>query len=98
MIRTYYHATSYENFDSILDQGIKRGCDKVVYLCEKPEEAARFLAIRGVNPIIVFAVNIEEDLVEESFDHSEAFFKCKAYTYPDDIDFNDIVEAYKYER
>lgn len=97
MTRTYYHATSMENFESILDQGIKRGCDKVVYLCEKPDEAARFLLVRGISPIIAFGVNVKESLVEESFDHSEAFFKCKAYTYPDDIDSEDIVEAFKYE-
>lgn len=98
MTRTYYHATSMENLESILDQGIRRGCDNVVYLCERPEEAARFPAIHGINPIIVFGVNVEDDLVTESFDHSERFFKCKAYMYPDDIDANDIVEALKYER
>lgn len=98
MTRTYYHATSAENLESILDQGIRKGCDNVVYLCEKSEEAARFPAIRGINPIIVFGVNVEESMVEESFDHNERFFGCKAYTYPDDIDRDDIVEAFKYER
>lgn len=97
MTKTYYHATKFENLSSILGRGILRGYDKVVYLCEKPEEACRFLAIRGISPILVCQVQLEEELVSESFDHNENFFKCKAYTYPDDISVDDISDYLRYE-
>lgn len=98
MTKTYYHATPFENLDSIMDQGLHKGCDGVVYLTEKPEEAARFVAIRGYRQILVVGVELEEDLVSESFDHNEAFFGCRAYTYPDEIPANEITEFLKYER
>ena len=84
-MKYYYHATPMENYDSIHEKGILRGCDRVIYLAEEPEEAARFVAIRGYKEILVCKVYIDENLVEESFDHNENFFKCKAYTYPQDI-------------
>lgn len=98
MTKTYYHATPFENLESIMDQGIHRGCDGVVYLTERPEEAARFVAIRGYRNILVLGVNIEEDMVKESFDHSQAFFKCRAYMYQDDIEPDDIIEFLQYQR
>lgn len=97
MTKTYYHATPFENLESIMDQGLHKGCDGVVYLTEKPEEAARFVAIHGCTKILVLGVELEEDLVDESFDHSEAFFKCRAYTYPDDIPADEITEFLRYE-
>lgn len=98
MTKTYYHATPFENLESIMDQGILRGCDGVVYLTEKPEEAARFVAIRGCREILVLGIELEEDLVNESFDHSKTFFKCKAYMHSDDIPADEITEFLKYER
>lgn len=97
MTKTYYHATPFENLESIMDQGLHKGCDGVVYLTEKPEEAARFVAIRGCKKILVLGMELEEDLVNESFDHSEVFFKCKAYSYSDDIPADEITEFLKYE-
>lgn len=97
MTKTYYHATLFENLESIMDQGIRKGYDGVVYLTEKPEEAVRFIAIRGYEKILVLGVELEEDLVNESFDHSEAFFKCKAYTYHEDIPADEITEFMRYE-
>lgn len=98
MTKTYYHATPFENLESIMDQGIRKGCDGVVYLTERPEEAVRFVAIRGYMKILVLGVDIEEDMVTESFDHSQVFFKCRAYMYPEDISSNEIREIYTYER
>lgn len=52
----------------------------------------------GTKKILVIEVVIEDDLVEESFDHSEAFFKCKAYYYPQDTpidEFGDNVKTYE---
>lgn len=90
MSKIYYHATPYENLESIIkDQEIHRGCDGVVYLTEKPDEAVRFVAIRGYKKILVFGLELDDGKVSESFDHSEVFFKCKAYTYPEDIKLED---------
>lgn len=97
MTKTYYHATPFENLESILEKGIRRGCDGVVYLTEKPEEAAGFVAIRGHKKILVAGVDIEKDMVTESFDHSQAFFKCKAYVYPEDISLGEIRGFLQYE-
>ena len=97
MKKVYYHATPYENLGSILDKGIQIGFDGVVYLCEKPYEAARFVAIRGCNKIICLGVEIEDNMVEESFDHNQVFFKCNAYIYPKEISVDKIVSFSKYE-
>ena len=98
MIKTYYHATPFENLESIMALGIFKGYDGVVYLTEKPEEAARFVAIRGCRQILILGVKLEEELVNESFDHSQAFFGCRAYTYNNDISVDEITEFLKYER
>ena len=98
MLKSYYHATPFENVNSIFKKGIVKGCDGVVYLTEKPEEAAMFVAIRGYKKILVIEVEVEDYLVEESFDHSQAFFKCKAYLYPHDIaidEFGDNIKTYE---
>lgn len=97
MTKTYYHATPFENLNSIMTQGIRKGCDGVVYLTERPEDAAKFVAIRGCTKILVLGVDIEEDMVTESFDHSEVFFKCKAYMYSENISSDDVREIYTYE-
>lgn len=97
MTKTYYHATPFENLASILDKGIlKSKLDGVVYLAEKPEEAARFIAIRLCREILVCEVQVEEDMVEEMFDHCEAFFQCKAYGYHDNIEPDAITNFLKY--
>lgn len=99
MTKTYYHATSFENLESIMvkDQIIRKGCDGVVYLTEKPKDACKFLLVRGVRKILVIGVNLEEDMVSESFDHSQAFFKCRAFTYPEDIPFDCFESAQTFE-
>lgn len=98
MTKTYYHATPYENLASILDKGIQTGYDGVVYLCEQPEDAAKFIAIRGHREILVLGVEIESNMVSESFDHSFTFFGCEAYTYPENISTDEIISFSKYER
>jgi len=96
MLKTYYHATPYENLESIMSKGLLKGYDGVIYLTEKPEEAARFVAIRGYHKILVIGIEIEEDKVEESFDHSQVFFKCRAYMYSEDIEPDKLTYLYKY--
>ncbi len=78
----YYHAAPPEVMEQILNDGvIKASWDGFVYLCKKPEEAARFVAIRGYHNIDVIEVDLNENEVQESHDHSETFFGCKAYVY-----------------
>ena len=97
MTKTYYHATPFENLNSIVENGIKRSkYDGLVYITEKPEEAARFIAIRLCKEILVCEVQVEEDLVEETFDHNERFFKCRAYGYRGDIEPDAITNYIKY--
>lgn len=93
----YYHATPYENLWSILDKGIKLGHDRVVYLTDNPKSAAMFLAIRGCKDILVVEVSLSSNKVSESFDHSEAFFKCKAYTYDKPISTSRIKNYFRYD-
>lgn len=90
MLKSYYHATPFENLAPIFSEGIKTGCDGVIYLANKSEEAARFVAIRGHKKILTIEVKVDESLVEESFDHSESFFKCKAYLYPKNISIDEF--------
>ena len=98
MLKSYYHATPFENLGSIMENGIQTGCDGVVYLTEKPEEAARFVAVRGYKKILTIEVRLEESMVKESFDHSEMFFKCKAYSYSENIsidEFGDNIRTFE---
>ena len=79
-----YHGTSYNNMLKIMSHGIEPSCDGLVYLCEKPEDCAKFLYIRGIKDIVVFKVRIPKKLehnLHETFDHSYEFFKCKAFGY-----------------
>lgn len=91
-MRKYYHATEEKNLDSIIEKGILPGVDGGVYLTETPEDAYKFVAIRvfSIDPIPVLEVELDESLVEESFDHSQAFFKCRAFRYPGPIPVNQI--------
>lgn len=81
----YYHATDVKNIGSIIAEGIKPGYDGVVYLCETPEDSLKFMLVHGYHEAAVFEVELDSSEVEESFDHSQAFFKCKAYMYPGTI-------------
>lgn len=97
MLRTYYHATPYENLLSILAGGILRGADGVVYLTEKQDEAARFLLARGCRDILSIGVLIDDEKVEETFDHNQSFFKCRAFGYFEDINQVDMISFFRYE-
>lgn len=93
----YYHATSPDKALQIVDDGeIKPGIDHIIYLADSVENAVKFVAIRGINPIIVFEIEVpDEALVHETFDHSYTFFECKSYGYPESIDtmcVNDAIE------
>lgn len=97
MTRPYYHATPFINLNSIVEAGIRKGTDGVVYLTTEPKDAVKFVAIRGYKEVLVCRVDLEESLIAESFDHNEAFFGCKAWTYGEDIPPESIEEFTKYE-
>lgn len=86
MRKKYYHAATPETMKKIIADGVvKRGWDGCVYLCEKPQDAAKFVAIRGHDEVAVIEVILPANKVKESFDHSVQFFQCKAFMYEEDI-------------
>lgn len=94
---TFYHATTPECAEKIAASGcIKKGMDNCVYLCNTAADACKFLAIRGIKKVIVFEVEIKKEEVQESFDHSEAFFQCKAYISTKNIQRKSIKTAWEY--
>lgn len=86
--KIYYHATRASNLPSILEEGfIHTGCDGIVYLTESVEDALKFVALRVMDEdIYILGIKgLDESKVEETFDHSYAFFQCRSYGYPEDI-------------
>lgn len=84
--KKYYHATSEDNLISILSSGLKVGPDHRIYLTAHDDEAVRFLLFRGVEKVITFEITVPDmKKLEESFDHSYEFFKCKCFAYPENI-------------
>lgn len=95
-MKKYYHATPSKNLLSIMSEGIKTGCDGVVYLAETREDALKFICIRCFEDIVIFEVKLSEDKVDETFDHSQQFFKCKAYGYAGNISRKAIQNVWEY--
>ena len=96
----YYHAATPDTMEKILNDGVlkKSPWDGVVYLCKDPIDACKFLVVRGFTCLKVIEVELDENEVMESFDHSEAFFQCKAYMYPGNIELtgSEPVEDYSF--
>lgn len=84
-MKYFYHATSYENLISIYEKGIlAQNAEGIVYMTEKPEEAARFVVIHGISKILCVKIKIpksKENNIIETFDHSYNLFKCRAFAY-----------------
>jgi hypothetical protein len=92
-MKIYYHATDSDNLSSILDNGLKVGCDGVVYMTEKEDDAVKFVMFRGCKKIVVLKIKVykrDEKNVVETFDHSPRFFKCRAFGYMGNIDKSNI--------
>lgn len=86
-----------ETMEKIIADGVvKRGWDGCVYLCEKPQDAAKFVAIRGHDEVAVIEVILPANKVKESFDHSVQFFQCKAFMYEEDIKVRPNAEVVEY--
>lgn len=91
-----YHATELSNLPAIKEQGIKTNLGGV-FFAEHADLAATFLFLRGIDNIVVLAVELDESDVQESFDHSEEWFKrtlkkdsCKCYIYSHNVSPTDI--------
>lgn len=97
--KIYYHATPYENLGSIVCNGIKaNNIEGLVYLCEKEEDAIKFLAIRGIRNFCTFKVIIKKPkFLIETFDHNYMFFKCRCFGYQGDIPADWIEPSKKWE-
>lgn len=102
-MKTYYHATLEKNLESIINDGLKRNkIENAIFLCERPEDAAKFLRVRGFTRFVVIPVRVHERFIQESFDHSASFFRCRCWMYfkdvpPRNIDKDDII-IYEYKK
>lgn len=81
----FYHATTMENALQIAEDGVIRAHFGEVFFCKAPLDACKFLILRGLRRVGVFEVELDERDVEESFDHNEHFFGCKAYIHHGDV-------------
>lgn len=83
----YYHAAPKETMIKIVGEGvIKESWDGMVYLCKEAVDACKFLIMRGMREMSVIEIELEENEVSESYDHNEAFFRCKAYMHNGNIE------------
>lgn len=94
----YYHATSEKAFNSIMKEGvIKTGIDGIIYLTISREDALKFIGFRLIGqPIYMLEVELNDNDVFETFDHSYKFFKCKSYGVDKNIDVSNITNVWKY--
>lgn len=95
-LRTLYHATPLSNLGSICCDGIKPGIDGIVYFCDSALDSLKFAMVHGVKEVLVCTCKLPAVDVFETFDHSEAFFKCKCYGVNHTVSPGDIVEYTKY--
>ena len=99
MLKKYYHATGKWLMDSIIREGIIRtGAFGEIYFCEKPEDAMKFVAIRGYEEVDVIEFELLEEKVEESFDHSFEFWKFRAFTYDKNVVLKGNENVFRYRR
>ena len=100
MERHLYHATNALNYISILESGLRPGIDGIVYLAETPEDAIKFVIVKGISRILVVEIRVPLELsntIIETFDHSEAFFKCRAFGSIVPIELDRIVDYYMFD-
>lgn len=97
MNKKYYHATLKTNTESILNEGIHQGSDRCVYLTDNPYDCCKFLMIRVVKPedMQIFEVELPEEEVFESNDHSKSFFGCDAYCIYRDVEDYEITNIFE---
>ena len=93
----YYHATTEKTMEKIFTDGaIRKSWDGCVYLCTTAVDACKFLILRGIKRMIVVEVELDESEVEESHDHNEHFFQCKAHIHHGDIEVTGAEPTWEY--
>ena len=94
----YYHGTSYSNLLKIIEDGkIKTSIEGLVYLAKTKEEAFRFVALRYMTEdIAVIELELNESKIIETFDHSQKFFKAKAFGYEGAINTKNVTNCSNY--
>lgn len=98
-MKTYYHATDPKNLTSIFKEGLKPSFDGL-FLCETPNDCLKFMIIRGMTEVLVLEIVVPDSFeklhIKESFDHSQAFFKCRCFVSDAAISSKNIKNLYKY--
>lgn len=88
MKKTYYHATPQDNvIGKIMREGILPRWDGYVYLAESEVDALKFMYMqyfyRSVDAptMAVIPIVLDDSEVEESFDHNQEWYGCRAWKY-----------------
>ena len=94
----YYKCTYYSNLLKIIDNGkIYTSLEGIVYLAKTKEEAFRFVVIRYMTEdIAVIELELDDSKIIETFDHSQKFFKARAFGYEGEIDTQLVTNCWKY--
>ena len=95
----YYHGTSYANLLKIIEDGkIKNNnMEHMVFLAETKEDAFKFVALRYfTEDIAVIELELDDSKIVETFDHSQAFFKARAFGYKGEISTKRATNCWKY--
>ena len=93
----YYHATSVNCAQQIaLDGEIRPGYTGEIFLADSVDNAVKFVCFRliGEQIVILEIDGLDESKISESYDHSEAFFGCKAWCYEGAIPYTQVTCAY----
>ena len=98
-LTTYYHATPYENFFSIVQKGIKKNYDGV-YCSTDMDTAAKWISFTRATSkkIMVLPFKRDSSLMELGIDHSPVMTKMlgvdddsASFVSPDEIPPEDII-------
>lgn len=91
-----YHATNFDNLSSIIANGLEPKGEGI-FVAESFEQALAFVALRNYSTVAVFELDLPENELTESFDHSESMFcklfgfdSCRAFVYSKHIPADDI--------
>lgn len=102
-MRKYYHATTEENFKSIMfeDEKIRTSIEGMVYVCEDPKDCLKFSILRNFNnqTLYTIGINVPDNIeVIETFDHNYNFFKCRCFGINSEvpIDWIDMKDIFMY--
>lgn len=66
-------------------------------MCETAQDCLKFAYMRGNTDVLVLKVKVNEKDVIETFDHSQAFFKCRCFGSKMPIKQHNIVEYVRYK-